>query len=210
MALTDKINDGFIALTNLVKSNKVAISDNTALLPFKIGESWYKSGLYYDASYPFAGNIVGNAPGNQLFIGIPFKVLEDMTIKTLSVYCVTAQVGATSKIAIYDSNSDNTINNLLFGSGPLNMSTTGAKVANCNVALKKGQVVYLTSLSLSTGTTATVSALGAINTKAFGGIYAQNVGLATSFYKTGVTDLPTTAKNMTLSYGVVPRVMFSV
>ena len=210
MALIDKINNGFITLTNLVKSNNVVIADNALLLPFKIGASWYKTGLYYDASYPFAGNVITNAPINQLFVGMPFKVLEDMTIKTLSVYCITAQAAATSKIAIYDSNSDNTINNLLFSSGLLSMSTTGAKVANCNVSLKKGQVVYLMYLSLSTGATATVAALGGTSTKAFGGMDAQNVGLSTTFYKTGVTDMPTTAGNMALSNGVTPRVMFSV
>lgn len=35
MALTDKINDGFIALANLVKSNSVATINNKALLPQK-------------------------------------------------------------------------------------------------------------------------------------------------------------------------------
>ena len=212
MALTDNINDGFAALTNLVKSNERTISDNASMLPFKIGASWYKSGLYYDYMYPWSsGGLANTSPPDKQMLGVPLKILEDTTIKSLAIYCSTAQSGASCKLAIYDSTSDNSIGNLLFGSQTLDLSTTGIKSATCNITVKKGQIIWLASLGSATGTAASVQGInGNTNVRAFSGTSSPQYVSNPLFYKTGVTGLPTTAQAMTASGGVIPRVMFSV
>ena len=212
MALIDKINDGFAALTNLVKSNKVVIDDNVALLPFKIGASWYKSGLYYDYTYPWSsGGLVSTSPPDKQMQGVPIKILEDTTIKSLVVNCVTAQAGSTCKLGIYDSASDNTANNLLFSSQPLDLSTTGLKSAICDIVVQKGQVIWIVYLSLATGTAAKVNGInGNNNVRAFSGAPNPQYISSCLFYKNAVTDLPITAKAMDASGSATPRVMFSI
>ena len=96
MALIDKINDGFVALTNLVKISRLAIADNKALLPQKIGASqkWYQSGLRHGADYPYpyVASTLTTSSGFQYFV--PFTALEDATITALEVFCSTAQSNA--------------------------------------------------------------------------------------------------------------------
>ena len=212
MALIDNINEGFIALTNLVKSNKIAISDNTALLPFKIGASWYKTGLYYDYMFPWSSGGFSNVniPNRQM-IGVPIKILEDTTIKSLVVNCVTTQAWSTCKLGIYDSASDNTANNLLFGSQPLDLSTTGLKSATCNIVVQKGQVIWVVYLSLATGAASTVNGIsGNNNVRAFSGTSSPQYPSSPLFYKNSVTDLPITSPGMLAGSGITPRVMFGV
>ena len=150
MALTDKINDGFIALTNLVKSNRLATINNKVLLPRKIGASqrWYQSGLRHGAEYPYpytasTGTVVNGA---QYFI--PFTALEDATITSLEINCTTAQANATVSLGIYASDSNNDLANPLFTSDPIACSTTGAKNAPCMVQIEKGKTYWLSSLSI--------------------------------------------------------------
>ena len=142
MALTDKINDGFIALTNLVKSNR-------ALSPRKIGEKWYQSGLRHSAEYPYPRPTAGTlTPTNGTQYFIPFTALEDATITSLEINCTTAQANATVSLGIYASDSNNDLANPLFTSSPISCSTPGVKNAPCNVQITKGEVYWLSSLSI--------------------------------------------------------------
>ncbi|MCK6159408.1 hypothetical protein KZX29_11530 [Moraxella osloensis] len=152
MALTDKINDGFVALTNLARINRIAIADNRALLPQKIGASqrWYQSGLRHGADYPYpyalsTSNMVN---GGQYFV--PFTALEDATITALEIQCTTAQSNGTVSLGIYASDSNNDVANPLFTSNPIDCSTTGAKNASCNVQIVRGKVYYLSALPIGT------------------------------------------------------------
>ena len=152
MALIDKINDGFIALTNLAKINKLAVADIRVLLPQKIGTSqkWYQSGLRHGAEYPYPYNssISTFSGGAQYFI--PFTALEDATITGLEIQCTTAQANATVSLGIYASDSNNDVADPLFTSAPISCNATGAKNASCNVQIKKGRVYWLSSLSIGT------------------------------------------------------------
>ena len=152
MALTDSINDGFIALTNLIKSVKLDTINSRVLLPPKIGASqrWYQSGLRHGADYPYpyVASTVTSSSGAQYFV--PFTALEDATITALEIYCSTAQATSTISLGIYTSDSNNDVANPLFTSEPIACSATGAKNAPCNVQIKKGKVYWLSSLSIGT------------------------------------------------------------
>ena len=152
MALIDKINDGFIALTNLAKINKLALADNKVLLPQKIGASqkWYQSGLRHGAEYPYPYNSSTSTFSGGVQYFIPFTALEDATITGLEIQCTTAQANATVSLGIYASDSNNDVADPLFTSAPISCNATGAKNASCNVQIKKGRVYWLSSLSIGT------------------------------------------------------------
>ena len=151
MALIDKINDGFIALTNLVKSNGLATINNEVLLPRKIGASqkWYQSGLRHGAEYPYpyTPSIATSLNGVQYFV--PFTALEDATITALEIHCYTAVANSTISLGIYASDSNNDLANPLFTSSPISCNTTGPKNTPCNVQIEKGKIYWLSSLSAS-------------------------------------------------------------
>ena len=73
MALIDKINEGFVACTNLIKNNSV-------LNPVKIGSKWYKTGLRYSAEYPRGYNPSTMAALNGYQMWVPFVASENATI----------------------------------------------------------------------------------------------------------------------------------
>ena len=152
MALTDKINDGFIALANLVKSNSLATINNKVLLPQKIGVSqkWYQSGLRHGADYPYhyVATSLTSTNGWQYFV--PFTALENATITGLEIQCTTAQASGTVSLGIYASGSNNDLANPLFTSSPIPCTATGTKTAPCNVQITKGKVYWLSSLSIGT------------------------------------------------------------
>ena len=155
MALIDKINDGFIALTNLVKSNSLATINNNTLLPRKIGASqrWYQSGLRHGADYPYLyiQGRTGALNGVQYFV--PFTALEDATITALEIQCTAGKANSTVSLGIYASDSNNDVAAPLFTSTPISCATTGVKNAPCNVQIEKGKVYWLSSLSIVTPTT---------------------------------------------------------
>ena len=154
MALIDKINDGFAALTNLVKSNKLAIADNKTLLPQKIGatQKWYQSGLRHGADYPYqyVASTTPVSSGTQYFV--PFTALENATITALEINCPTAAANTTVSLGIYASDSNNDLSNPLFTSEPIACSATGAKNAPCNVQITKGNVYWLSSMVIGSPT----------------------------------------------------------
>ena len=151
MDLIDKINDGFIALTNLVKSNGLATINNEVLLPRKIGASqrWYQSGLRHGADYPrlYIHERTAALNGRQYFV--PFTALEDATITALEIQCSTAVANSTISLGIYASDSNNDLANPLFTSSPISCAATGPKNAPCNVQIEKGKVYWLSSLSVN-------------------------------------------------------------
>lgn len=150
MTLIDKINDGFIALTNLVKSNRLATINNEVLLPRKIGASqrWYQSGLRHGADYPYPYIASSSTMGNGAQYFIPFTALEDATITRLEILCTAAQANATVSLGIYASDSNNDVANPLFTSSPIACSTTGTKNAPCMVQIEKGTVYWLSALAI--------------------------------------------------------------
>ena len=152
MALTDKINDGFIALINLVKSNSLATIDNKVLLPQKTGaaQKWYRSGLRHGADYPYPYVISTLTASNGFQYFVPFTALEDATITALEIYCSTAKSPSSVSLGIYASDSNNDVANPLFTSNTIDCSTTGAKNATCNVQITKGNVYWLSSMVIGT------------------------------------------------------------
>ena len=208
MALTDKINDGFIALTNLVKSNRLATINNKVLLPRKIGEKWYRSGLRHSAEYPYpytasTGTVVNGA---QYFI--PFTALEDATITRLEINCITAQANATVSLGIYASDSDNDLANPLFTSSPISCSTTGVKNAPCSVQITKGKVYWLSSLSIGTPAFHRIDPSTLFPIK--GGATASDP-VTIGYYTSGNTSMAQTAPLIKLDVvTAVPRVLFIV
>ena len=150
MALIDKINDGFIALTNLVKSNGLATINNEVLLPRKIGASqrWYQSGLRHGADYPHQYIQERTAALNGVQYFVPFTALEDATITALEIQCTKAIANSTISLGIYASDSNNDLANPLFTSSPISCDATGPKNAPCNVQIEKGKIYWLSSLSV--------------------------------------------------------------
>ena len=124
-------------------------SDNSALLLRKIGEKWYRSGLRHSAEYPYPRPTAYSykpTDGAQYFI--PFTALEDATITSLEIQCTTAQSNTTVSLGIYASDSNNDLANPLFTSAPISCNAVGAKNAPCNVQITKGEVYWLSSLSI--------------------------------------------------------------
>ena len=209
MALTDKINDGFIALTNLVKSNSLATINNKVLLPRKIGASqrWYQSGLRHGADYPYpyAASTMAAVNGVQYFV--PFTALENATITALEINCSTAQANATVNLGIYESDSNNNLSNKLFTSEPIACSTIGAKNAPCNVQITKGRVYWLSSLAIGT------PAFHRNNTDSLFPIKGSSIASQApiiGYYTAGNTSMVQSAPTKKLDISNAPRVMFVV
>ena len=209
MALTDSINGGFIALTNLIKSVKLDTINSRVLLPPKIGASqrWYQSGLRHGADYPYPylQTVSPAMNGAQCFV--PFTALEDATITALEIYCSTAQANATISLGIYASDSNNDVANPLFTSAPIACSATGAKNAPCNVQIKKGKVYWLSSLPIGT------PVFHRNNTDSLFPIKGgSTVGQSPiiGYYTTGNTSMVQSVPTKKIDLSIIPRVMFVV
>ena len=155
MTLIEQLNAVIIAIAKDISKNSgnsggsnSDISDNSALLPRKIGGKWYKSGLRHGAEYPYqyVASLSSFRGGAQYFI--PFTALEDATIIGLEVYCSDAVANTTISLGIYASDDYNDVAAPLFTSSPISCATTGAKNASCKVQIKKGKVYWLSSLSI--------------------------------------------------------------
>ena len=143
MALIDKINDGFVAVTNLIKSNSL-------LNPIKIGAKWYQAGLYHGADYPRQYNPTTMTALNQYQFWVPFIALEDAVINSLAIQCTGASASSTVQLGLYASDSNNDLADALFISDAISCATTGIKSAPCNVVIQKGKVYWLSSLTIGT------------------------------------------------------------
>ena len=209
MALIDKMNDGFIALTNLIKSVKLDAINTRILLPQKIGASqkWYQSGLRHGADYPYPYSISSSSYTSGMQFFVPFTALEDATITSLEIYCSTAQANATVSLGIYESDSNNDLSNPLFTSGSIACSAIGAKSVSCNVQITKGKVYWLSSLPIG------APAFHRNNTDSLFPIKGgSTVGQAPiiGYYTTGNTSMVQSSPTKKLDLSIAPRVMFVV
>ena len=210
MALTDKINDGFIALINLVKSNSLATIDNKVLLPQKIGaaQKWYRSGLRHGADYPYPYVISTLTASNGFQYFVPFTALEDATITALEIYCSTAKSPSSVSLGIYASDSNNDVANPLFTSNTIDCSTTGVKNATCNVQITKGNVYWLSSMVI--GTPAFYRNNSDFLRPIKGNITAIQAPII-GYYTTGNSSMVQSAPTNKIDLSnVAPRVMFIV
>ena len=182
-------------------------SDNSALLLRKIGEKWYKSGLRHSAEYPHPyPTAYSYNPTNGAQYFTPFTALEDATITSLEINCTTAQANATVSLGIYASDSNNDLANPLFTSDPISCNAVGVKNAPCNVQITKGEVYWLSSLSIGHPSIHHIdpSTLFPIR-----GAATASESAIIGYYTTGNTRLAQSAptKKIDLSANV-PRVLF--
>ena len=216
MTLIEQLNAVIIAIAKDISNNSgnsgASSSDNSALLPRKIGEKWYQSGLRHGAEYPYPYRTTppgGLISGAQYFI--PFTALEDATITSLEIYCSTAQASGGVNLGIYASDSNNDVADPLFTSDLISCATTGAKNVPCNVQIKRGEVYWLSSLP--TGTPGTPSFHRNTTDSLFsikGSTLANNAGVI-GYYTTGNTSMTQSAPtNKVDVFTQVPRVMFVV
>ena len=189
--------------------NSLATINNKVLLPRKIGASqkWYQSGLRHSAEYPYPYTwSTGQFPsGSQYFM--PFTALEDATITTLEINCTAAQANATTRLGIYASDSNNDVAAPLFTSDPISCSTAGIKNASCNVQIVKGNVYWLSILSIGTLTfyRNTQDSLFPIK-----GSTSANSMAAIGYHTINNTSMTQSAPTSKLdTYGSLPRVMFA-
>ena len=201
MALIDKINEGFVACTNLIKNNNV-------LNPVKIGSNWYQTGLRYSAEYPRDYNPTTMASLNGYQMWVPFVALENATINNLEIQCTTAVASSTVQLGLYSSDANNDLSDAIFISNAISCATTGAKIAPCNIAIQKGKVYWLSSLTIGTPSfnrsySDSLQAIkGAVNAG-----QANIIGYAIA----NMTTMPVTPPtNKVDRNGSVPRVAFTV
>ena len=201
MALIDKINEGFVACTNLIKNNSV-------LNPIKIGSKWYQTGLRYSAEYPRGYNPSTMTAVNGYQMWIPFVALENATINNLEIMCTSAVASSTVQLGLYSSDDYNDLANALFISDAISCATTGAKTAQCNIPIQKGKVYWLSSLVIGTPQFYRNYSDGLQSIKGGTGVGQPNViGYAIA----NMTTMPVTPPtNKVDRNGAVPRVTFSV
>ena len=214
MTLIEQLNAVIIAIAKDISNNSGGSgstdnSDITVLLPRKIGASqkWYQSGLRHGAEYPYPYAISSSAYSSGVQYFIPFTALEDATITSLEVQCVTAQANATVSLGIYASDSNNDVANPLFTSNPISCSTSGIKNASCNVQIVKGKVYWLSILPIGTPVFLrnTQDSLFPIK----GSTSADSMA-ATGYNTINNTSMTQSAPTSKLNtHGSLPRVMFA-
>ena len=196
-------------MTTLVDAqNTLGITDSKVLNPIKIGSKWYQTALRYSAEYPRGYNPTTMAALSGYQMWVPFIALEDATINNLEIVCTTAVASSTVQLGLYSSDANNDLANALFISDAISCATTGAKIAPCNIAIQKGKVYWLSSLTIGTPTfyrsySDSLQAIkGAVNAG-----QANIIGYAIA----NMTTMPITPpSNKVDRNGAVPRVAFSV
>ena len=206
MTLIEQLNAVIIAIAKDI-SNNSGNSDISVLLPRKIG-AWYRSGLRHGAEYPYPYVASSGAYTSGMQFFVPFTALEDATIKSLEIYCSTAQANATVRLGIYASDTNNDVANPLFTSNPIACSATGAKNAPCNVQITKGKVYWLSSLPIGTPAPNfhrnNIDSLFAIK-----GSTSAAQSAIVGYYTTGNTNMTqSTPTNKLDINGSMPRVLF--
>ena len=200
MALIDKINDGFITSTNLIKNNSL-------FNPIKIGAKWYKTGLYHGAEYPRQYSPATMTALNKYQFWVPFTALEDAVISSLATQCTSALASSTVQLGLYASDANNDLSNALFISGAISCDTTGVKTAPCNIAIQKGKVYWLSSLTI--GTPAFYRNFSDDLQSIKGGALAGQANVI-GYAAANMTTMPVTPPtNKVDRNGLVPRVAFS-
>ena len=162
-------------------------TDNAALLPPFFETAWYKSGLYYDAVYPYFTTISPTTGGGGVLYWCKRRILDDVTFDELSVNVTTAAASSSVSYGVYASDASGLPSKLLV-SGEASGDTTGVKSTAVTLNLAKGQVVW--DAYLNTGAAVGVTAFqpifkgGAVNPTANG---------TTILTRSGQTSLPADA-----------------
>ena len=201
------------AIGNDVKKLAANIASNAAILPPKIGDSWYKTGMFYDTNYPLSASaFVTYASTNNYLYATPIKILDNVTLTKLAMHVTTAQTGAGGYIGVYSANADGTPNQLLVASNKLDFSTVGAKTATISLPVTKGQVLWLAYVCVTSGSAATMWCLDNKYAKSIDGSNNTNAQTVNGYIKTGMSSLPQLLDitTMTPYTNHLPRMMFSV
>lgn len=131
------------------------IADNAALLPPFFDTAWYKSGLHYDAVYPYYTTIAPTTGSAGVLYFNKRKILDDVTFNEMSVNVTAAAAGSTVFYGVYSSDADGRPSTLL-ASGSASGATTGVKSTPVTLTLTKGQAVW--DAVLATGGTPSLTA----------------------------------------------------
>ena len=201
------VNGGTGATTLAEAQEAMGINDNKVLNPIKIGSKWYQSGLRYSAEYPRDYNPTTMTALSGYQMWVPFVALENATINNLEIQCTTAVASSTVQLGLYSSDANNDLSGAIFISGAISCATTGAKIAPCSIAIQKGKVYWLSSLTTGTPSfnrsySDSLQAIkGAVNAG-----QPNVVGYAIA----NMTTMPVTPPtNKVDRNGAVPRVAFS-
>ena len=181
------INAGSVLGGREAADIKAQIADNAALLPPPFDTAWYRSGLYYDAAYPYYATISPTTGTIDTLYFNKRKILDDVTFNELSVNVTTAAASSSVSYGVYASDASGLPSKLLV-SGEASGDTTGVKSTAVTLNLAKGQVVW--DAYLNTGAAVGVTAFqpifkgGAVNPTANG---------TTILTRSGQTSLPADA-----------------
>ena len=120
---------------------KAQIADNAALLPPPFDTAWYKTGLYYDAAYPYYTTIAPTTGAVGVLYLCKHRILDDVTFNQLSVNLASAAASSNVFYGVYASDASGLPSTLL-ASGSASGATTGVKSTAATLVLTKGQVVW--------------------------------------------------------------------
>lgn len=154
-------------------------TDNAALLPPPFDTSWYKTGYYYDAVYPYYATIAPTAGVVGVLYLCKRKILNDVTFNELSVNVTTAAASSNVFYGVYASDASG-LPSMLLASGSSSADTTGVKSTAATLGLTKGQVVW--DAYLNTGAVVGVTAFqpifqdGAVSPIANGTVMLTKLG----------------------------------
>ena len=178
-------------------------TDNAALLPPPFDTSWYKTGLYYDAAYPYYTTISPLPTSPAAVLLCKRKILDAVTFNELSVNVTTAAAGSVVFYGIYASGA-NGLPSTLLASGSAVSTTTGVKSTAVTLALTKGQVVW--DAYLCTGASVSVTGFRLIFQ---GGAPSPIVNGSTMLIISGQASLPadvSAAAFISATASTLPRV----
>ena len=175
--------------TVLVAAGKLQAqaTDNAALLPPLFDTAGYKTGLYYDAVYPYYTTITPNTSVVGVLYWCKRKILDNVTFDELSVNVTTAAASSSVSYGVYASDASGLPSKLLV-SGEASGDTTGVKSTAATLNLAKGQVVW--DAYLNTGAAVAVTAFQPIFK---GGAVSPTVNGTTILTRSGQTSLPADA-----------------
>ena len=182
---------------------QISTTDNAALLPPPFDTSWYKTGLYYDAAYPYYTTISPLPTSPAAVLLCKRKILDAVTFNELSVNVTTAAAGSVVFYGIYASGA-NGLPSTLLASGSAVSTTTGVKSTAVTLALTKGQVVW--DAYLCTGASVSVTGFRLIFQ---GGAPSPIVNGSTMLIISGQASLPadvSAAAFISATASTLPRV----
>lgn len=211
--LKDRINLLAKAIGADIKQLATNIASNASVLPPKVGDSWYKTGMFYDTNYPLSASaFVTYVSTNNYLYATPIKILENVTLTKLAMHVSTAQTGAGGYIGVYSANADGTPNQLLVASDKLDFTTIGAKTAAISLSVTKGQVLWLAYVCVTSGSAATMWCLDSKYAKSIDGSNNTNAQPVNGYIKTGMSSLPQLLDitTMTPYTSHLPRMMFGI